>query len=197
MNRILLYLTFLVSVISYGQKYEKDLGDIKNLDGVRQYKVAFEYSEELKVPTYRSEKEYLTDQEQKKNSKEDGTGELFRNLWFDNRTNRYEPTFIKEFNDFRLKEKQVTVSKNYSEVRHIMLIKLKLIYPGYEGLIWDKAARLEATIHFMDNESPNVVLFATKTIKIHGMTYGDTFEKITTAYGELGRWTAKFLCRNT
>jgi hypothetical protein len=196
-KKLLLGLTFLIAIASYGQKYEARQGDVNNLLGIKQYKVVFEYAEALEIPTYSSEEAFITTHIEELKNKKDVDPATFRALWFKNRETIYEPTFIKEFNDFRLGDRHVAVSRNYEEARHSMLVKVKLVYPGYEGFIWDKAARLEVTIHFTDSESPNVILFATETVKVHGQTKGDLFDKITTAYGELGRWTAKFLCRKT
>lgn len=78
-----------------------------------------------------------------------------------------------------------------------MVVKVLLIYPGYNATAWEEEAKLETTITIYERDSPEKILFSTKTIDIHGRRGGDEFEKVTTAYGELGRWTAKFFCRKT
>lgn len=187
----------LITTSAFAQKYETAQGDVANISGIKLYKIDFEYAEVLKIPKYSSEKAFIDQHIKELKTKGKELTENFEQQWFEKRETIFEPTFIQEFNAFRLDNRHITVSKNYTESRYNMLVNITLIYPGHEALIWDKAAELEVTITFTDHESPNVVLFATKIVKIHGTTRGDVFDKITTAYGQLGRWTAKFLCRKT
>ncbi|EAR02488.1 hypothetical protein [Maribacter sp. HTCC2170] len=177
-NRLFNCLVFFIALSSFGQRVEISRGNIKNLTGINQYKVVFEYPKNLEVPNHVSGGEY-------------------QNLWVENRTNRYEPTFITTFNNFRLKRRHITVSRNYSKTKYTIVVKISAINPGYERLLWDQAARLEASIKIIENSTPKTILFASESFEIHGFTNGDVFEKITTAYKELGLRTAKFLCRKT
>lgn len=160
-------------------------------------KIIFEYPSDLEVHKFNSEKEFLEFQVNKRENKKAGSGEEFKELWFKNRANRYGPTFIKEFNDFRLEDRHVTVSRNYQEADHTMVVKVLFIDPGKDIVLWHQKAELEVTYEIYRTDNLETLLFSTKPLQIHGIADGDEFEKVTTAFGELGRWSAKFFCRKT
>lgn len=187
---------FLVGSI-YAQKFEVNQGSIDNIIGIKQYKIVFDYPSDLEVHKFNSEKEFLEYQVDKRESKKAGSGEEFRELWFENRANRYEPTFIKEFNDFYLEDRHVTVSRNYEEADHTMVVKVLFIHPGKDIVLWHQKAELEVTFEIYRTDDLETLLFSTEPLQIHGIADGDEFEKVTTAFGELGRWSAKFFCRKT
>ncbi len=186
-----------ISCSAFGQKFEADKGSIDSIIGVKQYKIIFEYPSDLEVHKFNSEKEFLEFQVNKRENKKAGSGEEFKELWFKNRANRYEPTFIKEFNDFRLEDRHVTVSRNYQEADHTMVVKVLFIDPGKDIVLWHQKAELEVTYEIYRTDNLETLLFSTKPLQIHGIADGDEFEKVTTAFGELGRWSAKFFCRKT
>lgn len=190
-------ISLLIVSSMYGQKFETNQGSIDNIIGIKQYKVVFDYSSNLEVHRFNSEKEFLEFQVNKRENKKAGSGEEFRELWFQNRANRYEPTFIKEFNDFYLDDRHVTVSRNYTEADHTMVVKVLFINPGKDIVLWHQKAELEVTFEIYRTDDPETLLFSTKPLQVHGIADGDEFEKVTTAFGELGRWSAKFFCRKT
>ena len=196
-KQLLILVTLFISYASFCQKFETEKGTLENLTGIAQYKVVFEYPENLEVHKYGSESEFLKIQVDKRESKKPGSGEEFKELWFENRVNRYEPTFIKEFNNFMLENRHVTVSKNYKEADHTMVVKIHFIHPGSDIVLWHQKAEMDVTFEIYRSEDRETILYSTKPVQIHGIADGDEFEKVTTAYGQLGRWTAKFFCRKT
>ncbi|MGI9552873.1 MAG: hypothetical protein ACR2MT_16835 [Aurantibacter sp.] len=187
---------FIVGSI-YGQKFEANQGSIDNIIGINQYKLVFEYPADLEVHKFESEKDFVEYQVNKRENKKAGSGETFRELWFQNRENRYEPTFVREFNDFYLEDRHVTVSRNYKEADHTMVIKVLFINPGKDIVLWHQKAELEVTIEIYRTDDLETLLFSTKPLQVHGIADGDEYEKVTTAFGQLGRWSAKFFCRKT
>lgn len=129
-------IAMLISVATYCQKFETKQGSIENLSGITQYKIIFEYPSELEIHKYRSEKDYVDYQFNKREAKKEGSGEKFKELWFQNRENRYEPTFIQNFNNFHLESKHVAVSKNYKQAEHTMVVKILFIHPGKDIVLW-------------------------------------------------------------
>ncbi len=196
-KQLLILSTLFVSIQVFGQKFEVDKGSIDNIVGIKQYKLVFEYPSNLEIHKYGSESEFLEYQINKRESKIPGSGEEFKDLWFKNRENRYEPTFVREFNDFYLEDRHVTVSRNYQEAEHTMIVKVHFIHPGKDIVLWHQKAELEVTFEIYRTDDLETLLFSTKPLQIHGIADGDEFEKVTTAYGQLGRWSAKFFCRKT
>jgi len=196
-KQLLILALFFIYGTGFSQKFETETGSLENLSGIAQYKVVFEYPESLAVHKYGSEEDFLNHQVTKREDKNPGSGEKFKELWFKNRANRYEPTFIKEFNNFMLEDRHVTVSKNYKEAAHTMVIKIHFIHPGHDIVLWHQKAEMEVTFEIYRSDNLENALYTTKPVQIHGIADGDEFEKVTTAYGQLGRWTAKFFCRKT
>ncbi len=193
---------FLVSIFTscsflFAQKYETNLGSLKNIEGISEYKVVFEYDSLLKIPNYDSEASFITFQINKRERKIKGSGRIFKEQWFGNRKNIYEPEFIKEFNNFKLKKRKINIGKENPNANHTMVITTSFIYPGYDATVWGEDTKLEVTITIYKNDSKDNILYATKIVKIHGRPSSDEFERVKTAYGELGKATSKHFCRKT
>ncbi|HAB28515.1 MAG TPA: hypothetical protein DCE27_13045, partial [Xanthomarina gelatinilytica] len=94
----LLFLALLFSTsLLFSQKSKVQEGDWKNLKGITEYNLVFDYAN-LEIPKYDSEEDFLKDKMAKRDEKEPGTGEKFKESWFADRENRYEPKFIESFN---------------------------------------------------------------------------------------------------
>ncbi|PKB00558.1 hypothetical protein B0O79_4025 [Flavobacteriaceae bacterium MAR_2009_75] len=196
-KNILLLVILGCSAFLQGQTIKTDQGAIDKIRGINNYKVVFEYDPNLKIPNYDSEEQFIKYQFQKRENKNYGSGEEFKRLWFENRKERYEPLFISEFNKFKLKKRQIVISTNDDQSEYTMLVNVKFIYPGYNVTVFEEKAKLEATITIYRTSEPENILFSTKNIRIHGKPGGDEFDRVETAYGELGRWSSKYFCRKT
>lgn len=192
-------LLFIVSTaFGYGQIFKTDQGSLESISGVKRYNIVFEYAENLKIPKYKSEEAFLEMHARKKDKKKLGTGDTFKKLWFANREKLFEPKFIQEFNFFNLKEKQVTVARNVSDAAYTMVVKTSLIDPGNSNFFFKKDARLEVTIYIYKSDSPNQILYATEIVDVHsrGANKND-YDRIMSAFAELGRGLSKHLSRKT
>lgn len=197
-NQIVLFYILLNTTFVFSQKFSTDKGDINNIKGINEYNIVFEYATDLEIPNYNSEKDFLEFQVNKREKKEVGTGEAFKKLWFENRKNIYEPKFIEKFNAFRLKKRQVTVSADNTNSEHTMVIKVLMIYPGYDVVVYEEEAKLEVTITIYKNGIPENILYSTKAVRMHGYGKSTTeYERVLTAYAELGRGISKYFCRKT
>lgn len=196
-NAFLVFFIFSIW-LTRGQKFQTDQGSLNNIKGVEQYNILFEYPADLKIPHYDSEEDYINSQVSKREKRKIGSGEEFKKKWFENREKRYEPAFIENFNGFRLKKRSVTVEKNNTTAKYTLVIKIVFIYPGYDITAWEEDAKLGARLEVYETGAPDKILYATKTVIVHG-TLADVgeFERVLTAYTELGRWTSKFFCRKT
>lgn len=197
MKPFLLVYLFMTSVALLGQKFITAEGSLKNLQGIEEYKVVFEYSPHLKVSENKTEKDFLEYQYAKREKKAIGWGQEFKRLWFENRINRYEPLFISEFNDFKIKKRHITISPDSHTSDYTMVITVLFIYPGYDVTVWEEKAKLRAKFTIYETTAPSEVLYSTETVEIHGKPGGEEFERVMTAYGELGRWSSKHFSRKT
>src|SRR6187402_1646795 len=103
-----LLLLFSVSLLT-AQRYEIKSGKLENLKGITEYNVTFDYSQ-INVNGYKTEAEYLEDK-MKKREKVEGKAEKFKEEWYANRKNMYEPAFINYFNK-SFKNGEIKVAEN-------------------------------------------------------------------------------------
>lgn len=185
-------------IVFYAQIFNTAQGDINSIAGIERYNIVFEYDEDLKIPKYASEQSFLEHHAEKKENKVSGSGEIFKQLWFTNRQQQFEPKFIQEFNFFNRKEKQVTVARNISDSDYTMVVRTSLIDPGNSNFFLKKDARLEVTIQIYKSDTPEQILYTTELVDVHsrGASTGD-YDRIMSAYAELGRGFSKFLSRKT
>lgn len=192
------FLLILNTSFLFSQKIITDEGDLDNIQGISNYAVIFEYASNLEIPNYSSEKDFLDSQVLKREKKKEGSGALFKKLWFENRVTIYEPKFIEQFNAFKLKKREIHTSKNNTNAKHTMVVTINFIYPGYDVSVYEEEAKLGVKIAVYKNEDPDTILYSTKFFRIHGNGKSTTeYERVMTAFSELGRWTSKFFCRKT
>ncbi len=195
-RRFVLLVFLLPALVIYSQKVKIQEGNIKLLSEVDEYNVVFEYSN-LEIPNYNSEEEFLEDKMTKREEKLKGDGERFKKSWFADRQNLYEPYFIKYFNDYFIMKRKIKVSKNNLSAKYTILVKTKMIYPGYNVVVAWEGAKLNAIISVYQTGSPNKVLFLTKTVNIQGKPSYNAGVRIANTYGILGRAFAGYLRRKT
>lgn len=186
------------TLFAYGQLFQTDTGSLEAISGVVRYHIIFEYADDLKIPKHASENAFLEAHSKKIAKKEGGSGELFKNKWVSNRAKLFEPKFIQEFNFFNLKEKQVTVAPNISDAAYTMVVRTTSINPGNSNFFFKKDAQLWVYIRIYKTGHPEQVLYATKAVEVHSKgANSDIFDRIMSAYSELGRGLSKHLSRKT
>lgn len=178
------------------QQFEVVTGSIDNISGVQRYNLVFEYASNLQISRNDSEQTFLQKQFEKREQKETGSGEEFKKLWFENRANLYEPTFIQQFNSFRVNDRQVTVAKNITSTRYTMKIETVSITGGYDDFFYVEEGEIGVLVSIYATDAPEDILYAFKT-DVRGLASADQFERIRTAYGNLGEAASKHFSRKT
>lgn len=196
---IQLFLLFLTSAIfAYGQNFKTEVGGVEALAGVERYNVIFEFADELEIPGYTSENAFVETYARKAEKREAGAGQKFKDQWISYRTDLYGPKFIQEFNFFNLKEKQVTVATNISDAGYTMVVRTTSITPGNSNFFFKKNAWLRVYIRIYKTGHPEEVLYSTQAVEVHSNGANSSiFNRIMSAYAELGRGLSKHLSRKT
>lgn len=192
---IFLLLLAFTSTLAFSQKLDVTSGNIKNLKGITEYQLEFDYTD-LQIPKYDSEEAFLEEKMQKRDEKEAGMGENFKENWFADRENRYEPKFIESFNK-RFKNGDVSVGKDKANAQYIMKIHTTMMYPGYNVGVWRENSKIEATISVYEVANPNTVLFSGNYTKIEGNgAFGNDYNsgyRISEAYAKLAKEFAFYI----
>ena len=189
MTKPLTYCLFFIGgLLLQAQQFEVVSGSIENILGIQRYNLVFEYPSDLQISKSDSEQAFLQEQYVKREEKETGSGEKFKKLWFENRSNLYEPSFIQQFNSFRVADRQVTVAKKISSTGYTMKIKTVSITGGYDDFFYVEEGGIGVIISVYETDSPDTVLYAVET-NGRGIANSDEFERIRTYYGNLGEAT--------
>ena len=138
---IILMIVLLSTTVAISQKAKDLEGNIKNLKGISQYDLLFVY-ENVQIPKYDSEEDFLKDKMEKRDKKEPGTGVKFKGSWFADREAKYEPKFIESFNK-RFDDGKVKVGKDQG-AEYIMKVHTTLLYAGYNVGISRKNSKKSA-----------------------------------------------------
>lgn len=198
MNKVLFFAFLLSTSITFSQKANVTKGDWSDLKGISEYNLEFDYSD-LEIPKFDSEEAFLEDKMAKRDEKEPGTGQKFKESWFSDRENYYEPRFIETFND-RYKDGLVKVDRDLGSAEYTMKIHTTFIYPGYNVGVVRKNSKLEVTLSVYKNDAPNDVIFEVDYTKIEGAGNGgydfNSGQRIADAYIIFARALVKHMYKN-
>lgn len=181
MKKIFFLLTVMMSTICTAQRFELLDGDLNNLKGISAYNVTFDYSQ-IKIHGYETEEEFLKD---KMSIRKGEKAEKFKEEWFSDRENRYEPSFIAYFNK-RFPNGEIKVEKN-PEVKYTMNVSTIWVYPGYVV----EPAKISAIITISETDDPKKILAKIQFDKAIGLEEnqynGHRGERMAGAYEKLAK----------
>ena len=186
-NLVLLAVLFCTTLM-FSQRVKVTQGDFKNLKEISAYNLEFDYSN-LSIPKYDSEEEFLEDKMKKRDEKDEGKGENFKESWFADRPNRYEPKFIESFNK-RFDDGEIKVGKDI-DAEYTMKIHTTMMYAGYNVGVVRQNSKIEATVSVYKTGAPQNVIFSADYTRVEGsgaMGYDfDSGYRISEAYAKLAK----------
>ena len=174
-----------VGSASFSERMKVLEGDFKNLKEIKNYDVVFDYTGVM-IPNFDSEEDFLVDKMSKREEKEAGAGEVFKNSWFNDRENKYQPEFIDSFNK-DARKKGITVSEN-SGAKYIINIQTLIIYPGYNVGVSSSRSAIKVELSIYDNHNPDVLLIKVLYGKSSGDTAYNAGDRIADCYDTLAAW---------
>ena len=187
MKKIIISLFLLIVSIASAQRYKVLSGDLKNIKGISEYNLTFDYLDQ-KVQGFETEEAYLKEKTDKRKDK-DGAADQFKKDWYEDRENKYEPKFIEYFNK-RFEKGEIKVDKNLS-TKYTMDIKTTWIYPGYNVVAGAEPAKISAIITIKETSNPSNILIAIEFDKSIGLEQGqfdfDQGYRIAGAYERLAK----------
>jgi hypothetical protein len=191
-KQLIFILAITCTVFVYAQKVKITQGNYAALKGISAYNLEFDYSN-VQIPKYDSEEDFLKDKMAKRDEKEAGTGEKFRESWFSDREERYKPKYIESFNK-RFDDGQIKVGSDLPGAEYTMKIHTTLLYAGYNVGVVRKNSKIEATVSVFKTSDPSSVLFSANYTKVEGggaMGYDfDSGYRISEAYAKLAKKVA-------
>jgi hypothetical protein len=176
------------------QKLTLKSGSFDFLKGQQTILATFDYGK-LSVGKFDKEDDYIVQKAADYNKDEAGKGDKWKEAWFNDRPNRYEPKFEELFNR-DMAAKNIKCSRSANDAIYEMNIHTTFIEPGFNVGITRKPANINATITFREKSSGKEM--AVVTVQncpgrdAMGFDY-DTGYRIEEAYAKLGKSLAGFI----
>lgn len=116
-------------------------GDWKALSGIEKFDLEFDYSN-VEVPDFDTEQGYIDQKMKEKDEDKAGDGKIWRERYFADREEHFEPKFIESFN----KRGAWQTSKTFDDTTYVLKVETTMLYHGWNVGVMRKAARLDAII---------------------------------------------------
>src|SRR5690606_37386149 len=166
-------------------------GDLASLSGVTKMNVTFDYSD-MRVGKFKTEKEYVDKKVTDYNKKEAGKGDSWHESWVADRANRFEPDFIKLFND----NCPASIG-HFPEEKYTLIFKTTFTEPGYNIHISKKNASINGEVWIVETANQENVVAKVEIKNCPGRSFGgydyDTGERISESYAKAGKSLGKYL----
>lgn len=192
-NRILIIAFVLTVFVVNAQKMRVKEGNIKNLKGITEYNVTFDYTD-VKIPKFDTEEDFLADKMAKREEKKEGDGERFKKSWFDDRPNKYQPKFVESFNK-RFDDGAVKVEQDLTDAKYTMKVHTTKLYPGYNVGIIRHNAEIDVVLTVFETANPSNILLSGSYRDVQGygsMGYDfNSGDRIAECYAKLAKVLAK------
>jgi hypothetical protein len=155
-----LVMTFSFTIMA--QKGKVLEGDWKALSGIEKFDLEFDYSN-VEIPDFDTEQDYIDQKMKEKDDDKAGDGNIWRERYFEDRQEHYEPKFMESFN----KRGAWQSSKDFDDALYVLKVETTLHYHGWNVGVMRKAARLDAVISVF-KRGENTPLLKTKYENVKG-----------------------------
>ena len=177
-------------------------GDMKALKGQSEVILSYDYSN-MAVGKYKNADEYTADKVAEMNKKKAGSGDEWLEKWKGDRTDRFQPSFRKDFNgevdSYSLEGKDDSPNAKYT-----LIIRTTFMEPGFNvSMVTSfakKPAYIDVVADLVETANPGTVLGSVEMKKIQSKNMGgydyDTGGRIESCYERAGEYLGKYLVKN-
>jgi hypothetical protein len=140
-----------ISITGYSQGIEIIEGNLEFLAGVQVLKTKFVYENILIGDEGIREADYVKEKEELYNGKEPDKGTRWKQVWYADRKNRYEP----RFNEMLEKYGSLTTK---GEAQYLLIFETTKIEPGFNVGLASASSRIDAFIYIVNVAYPSDAL---------------------------------------
>ena len=177
-------------------------GDMKVLKGQSEVILKYDYSN-MGVGKYKNADDYASAKVADMNKKKEGSGDAWLEKWKSDRTDRFEPSFRKDFNN-EVDSYNLSGKDDSPKAKYTLIIRTTFMEPGFNATMAigfaKKPAYIDVTVDLVETANPATVLGTVEMKKIESKNMGgydwDTGGRIESAYERAGEYFGKFLIRN-
>ena len=188
---LLMVSAFMLIHLSYAQKIKVTDGNLKFLKDVGELNITFDFPDHIKIGKMTKDvyvEKHVTDA----NKKEAGTGDKWKEKFFNDRTEKYEPMFMELFDDY---SGDLYVAQDNSDLEYTMNVKTTFIEPGFNIGIQSKKAAVDMEITIFKTKEPDHILATINMAKAPGTAHYDQGMRIGESYAKGAKELAKYLTK--
>jgi hypothetical protein len=177
-------------------------GDMKVLKGQSEVILKYDYSN-MGVGKYKNADEYTSEKVAEMNKKKEGSGDAWLEKWNSDRTERFEPSFRKDFNN-EVESFSLSGKDDSPNAKYTFIIRTTFTEPGFNATMAigfaKKPATIDVIVDLVETANPGTVLGSVEMKKIQSKNMGgydyDTGGRIESCYERAGEYLGKYLVKN-
>lgn len=194
---LLIGIAIIFSGMVNAQKIKLVSGNLNFLKGQEILKVVYNY-DDMSVGKFDNEEDYIAKKVKDYNDDEPGKGDKWREAWFNDRADRFQPKFEELINKY-LESSGVIISAASKDAKYTMILKTTFTEPGYNIGISRRPARINTDVIFIETGNPDKELAKIEITKSPGSgAWGADFDsgyRIQEAYAKCGKELGQYLSK--
>jgi len=176
-------------------------GDMKVLKGQTEVILSYDYST-MGVGKYKSADEYASEKVAEMNKKKEGSGDAWLEKWKSDRTERFQPSFRKDFNG-EVDSYNLSGKDDSPNAKYTFIVRTTFMEPGFNvSMVTSfakKPAYIDVLVDLVETANPGTVLATVEMKKIQSKNMGgydyDTGGRVESCYERAGEYLGKFLVK--
>ena len=160
--------------------------------------LVFDYSN-MSVGEYEKEESYVSKKVEKKNKKEPGSGNDWKEKWYGQRKSIFEPKFETLINKY-VNEKNLYISRDNKNTNYTIIVQVTFMEPGFNIGIMSKPAEINTKIMFVKSDKSDNPISVFEINKIRGRDVaGYDFAvsaRLAESYAKCGKMLGKYIINN-
>lgn len=181
--------SFMMFSFSQAQKVKLTDGDMSFFKDLSDINVIFEYPEDSKLGKTTLE-EYVAKKVADKEKKKEGSGEAWKEAFYADRVDHYEPMFIQGFDD---KTGELYVAQDDSDFEVTMIVTTTFMEPGFQMGFRSKNSAVDLEIKFVETGNHENVKATMTVLKAPGAAAPDQGLRVGDAYFTAGQALGKLI----
>jgi hypothetical protein len=188
---------FLVIILFAGnisaQKTKVTSGNLADLKGVEQIKTVYDYSN-LAVGDFTNENDYIAKKMAEREKDKPGTGEAWKDKWFSDRPNQFEP----KFEELLTKQLETVKVGKDIESEVVMNVHVTFIEPGFNVGVMRKPAAVDFIVTITKGGKEIAVVSMLKSPGADAMGYDfDSAYRIQESFAKAGKTLGGLIKKST
>lgn len=180
---------FLMVGFTQAQKIKVVSGSMDFMEDLAELNVTFEYPEDMKLGKTTQDK-YIERKAAEAEEKEEGAGEAWKEAYYADRTEHYEPSFM---NGMEKYAGDLFVAQDDDTYEYTMIVKTTFTEPGFFMGFQNKRSAIDLECTFVKTDAPEEAIAVVKITKAPGAAAPDQGLRVGDAYFTAAQQFGKLL----